>query len=61
MIAEKQIERERRTLDHDLYNDNQRLSIEQRNLKADLDGVVYANQPTAAYCKQFNTNIKIKS
>jgi hypothetical protein len=44
-----------------LINDNQRLSTEERNLKADLDGIVYANQPTAAYFKQFNTNIKIKS
>jgi hypothetical protein len=55
MIAEKQIDRERRTLDHDLYNDNQRLSNEQRNLKSYLDRVVYTNQPTAAYFMQFNT------
>jgi hypothetical protein len=56
MIAEKQIERERRQLEHDLYNDNQRLSNEQRNLKAYLDRVVYTNQPTAAYFTQFNTS-----
>lgn len=56
MIAEKQIERERRVLQHDLYQDNQRLSNEQRNLKAYLDRVVYTNQPTAAYFTQFNTS-----
>lgn len=56
MIAEKQIERERRALQHDLYQDNQRLSNEQRNLKAYLDRVVYTNQPTAAYFTQFNTS-----
>jgi hypothetical protein len=56
MIAEKQIEREQRTLDHDLYNDNQRLANEQRHLKSYLDRVVYTNQPTAAYFMQFNTS-----
>jgi hypothetical protein len=56
MIAEKQIEREKQAFEHDLYNDNQRLSNEQRNLKAYLDRVVYTNQPTAAYFMQFNTS-----
>jgi len=56
MIAEKQIERERHALEHDLYNDNQRLSNEQRHLKSYLDRVVYTNQPTAAYFMQFNTS-----
>ena len=56
MIAEKQIERERRAFQYDVYNDNQRLSNEQRNLKAYLDRVVYTNQPTAAYFTQFNTS-----
>jgi hypothetical protein len=56
MIAEKQIERERRAFQQDLYNDNQRLTNEQRNLKAYLDRVVYTNQPTAAYFTQFNTS-----
>ncbi len=56
MIAEKQIDRERRTLQQDIYNDNQRLSNEQRNLKGYLDRVVYTNQPTAAYFTQFNTS-----
>jgi hypothetical protein len=55
MIIEKQIEREKRTLEQDLYGDNQRLSNEQRNLKSYLDNVVYTNQPTAAYFMQFNT------
>jgi hypothetical protein len=55
MIAEKQIERERRAFQQDLNEDNQRLSNEQRNLKAYLDRVVYTNQPTAAYFTQFNT------
>ncbi|CAF3435467.1 unnamed protein product [Rotaria sp. Silwood1] len=56
MIVEKQIERERRANEHNLYNDNQRLSNEQRNLKAYLDRVVYTNQPTAAYFTQFNSS-----
>ncbi len=56
MIAENQIEREKRTLEHDIYNDNQRLSNEQKNLKTYLDRVVYTNQPTAAYFMQFNTS-----
>jgi hypothetical protein len=56
MIAEKHNERERRALEHELYSDNQRLSNEQRNLKAYLDRVVYTNQPTAAYFTQFNTS-----
>ena len=56
MIAEKQIERERRALEKDISEDNQRLSNEQRNLKAYLDRVVYTNQPTAAYFTQFNTS-----
>jgi hypothetical protein len=56
MIAEKQNERERRALEHELYNDNQRLSNEQRNLKTYLDRVVYTNQPTAAYFTQFNNS-----
>ncbi|UJR27279.1 hypothetical protein I4U23_008574 [Adineta vaga] len=56
MIAEKQLERERRTNQHELYYDNQRLSNEQQNLKAYLDRVVYTNQPTAAYFTQFNTS-----
>lgn len=56
MIVEKQLEREQRSLDQDLYNDNQRLSNEQKNLKAYLDRVVYTNQPTAAYFMQFNTS-----
>lgn len=56
MIVEKQIEREKRALYHDLSHDNQRLSNEQRNLKAYLDRVVYTNQPTAAYFTQFNTS-----
>ena len=56
MIVEKQIERERRAVEHELCNDNQRLSNEQRNLKAYLDRVVYTNQPTAAYFTQFNTS-----
>jgi hypothetical protein len=56
MIVEKQNERERRAFEHDLYNDNQRLSNEQRNLKAYLDRVVYTNQPTATYFTQFNTS-----
>jgi hypothetical protein len=56
MIAEKQIERERNALQRDLCEDNQRLSNEQRNLKAYLDRVVYTNQPTAAYFTQFNTS-----
>ena len=56
MIVEKQLEREQRSLEHDLYNDNQRLSNEQKNLKAYLDRVVYTNQPTAAYFMQFNTS-----
>jgi hypothetical protein len=55
MIIEKEIERERRTYEHDLYNDNQRLANEQKNLKTYLDQVVYTNQPTAAYFMQFNT------
>ncbi|CAF1241952.1 unnamed protein product [Adineta steineri] len=54
MIAEKQLERDRRAFEHDLKNDNQRLSNEQRNLKSYLDRVVYTNQPTAAYFTQFN-------
>jgi hypothetical protein len=58
MIAEKQNERERRAFQHDLHNDNQRLSDEQRNLKAYLDRVVYTNQPTAAYFTQFNTSTR---
>ncbi|CAF3999566.1 unnamed protein product [Rotaria magnacalcarata] len=56
MIAERQIERERRAQELNLYNDNQRLSNEQRNLKAYLDRVVYTNQPTAAYFTQFNSS-----
>ena len=56
MIAEKQLERERRAFRQDLYNDNQRLTNEQRNLKTYLDQVVYTNQPTAAYFTQFNTS-----
>jgi hypothetical protein len=56
MIAEKQIDREKRTLEHDLYDDNQRLANEQRNNKAYLDRVVYTNQPTAAFFMQFNTS-----
>ncbi|CAF4141384.1 unnamed protein product [Rotaria sordida] len=56
MIVEKNLERERRTFEHDLYNDNQRLANEQRNLKAYLDRVIYTNQPTAAYFMQFNTS-----
>lgn len=52
---EKQIEREKRTYEKDVYGDNQRLANEQRNLKAYLDRVVYTNQPTAAYFMQFNT------
>jgi len=55
MILEKEIERERRTYEHDLYNDNQRLANEQKHLKTYLDQVVYTNQPTAAYFMQFNT------
>ena len=49
MIVEKQLE-------HDLYNDNQRLSNEQKNLKGYLDRIVYTHQPTAAYFMQFNTS-----
>jgi hypothetical protein len=56
MIIEKQIDREKRTFEQDLYSDNQRLANEQRNLKAHLDRVVYTNQPTAAYFTQFNTS-----
>jgi replication fork clamp-binding protein CrfC len=56
MIAEKQIDREKRTLEHDLYDDNQRLANEQRNNKSYLDRVVYTNQPTAAFFMQFNTS-----
>ena len=56
MIAEKQLDRERRSNEHELYSDNQRLSNEQRNLKGYLDRVVYTNQPTAAYFTQFNTS-----
>lgn len=56
MIIEKHIERERKAVDHDQYNDNQRLANEQRNLKQYLDRVVYTNQPTAAYFTQFNTS-----
>jgi hypothetical protein len=56
MIVEKQLEREQRSLEQDLYNDNQRLSNEQKNLKGYLDRVVYTNQPTAAYFMQFNTS-----
>ncbi|CAF1127542.1 unnamed protein product [Rotaria sp. Silwood1] len=56
MIIEKHVERERRTFENDLYNDNQRLANEQRNLKAYLDRVIYTNQPTAAYFMQFNTS-----
>ncbi|CAF1520400.1 unnamed protein product [Didymodactylos carnosus] len=56
MISEKQIEREKRTIEQDLYGDNQRLANEQKNLKQYLDRVVYTNQPTAAYFTQFNTN-----
>ncbi|CAF1363095.1 unnamed protein product [Rotaria sordida] len=56
MIVEKNLECERRTFEHNLYNDNQRLANEQRNLKAYLDRVVYTNQPTAAYFMQFNTS-----
>jgi hypothetical protein len=56
MIAEKQIDRERRAFRHEVNEDNQRLSNEQRNLKAYLDRVVYTNQPTAAYFTQFNTS-----
>ncbi|CAF0756924.1 unnamed protein product [Adineta ricciae] len=56
MIAEKQLERERHGYQQDLYHDNQRLSNEQRNLKAYLDRVVYTNQPTAAYFTQFNSS-----
>ena len=53
---EKQIEREQRVYEQDVYSDNQRLANEQRNFKAYLDRVVYTNQPTAAYFMQFNTN-----
>lgn len=56
MIVEKQIDRERKAIDQDLYGDNQRLANEQRNLKAYLDRVVYTNQPTASYFMQFNTS-----
>ena len=56
LIVEKHVERERRAVDHEQYNDNQRLANEQRNLKAYLDRVVYTNQPTAAYFTQFNTS-----
>ncbi|CAF1570306.1 unnamed protein product [Rotaria magnacalcarata] len=56
MIIEKHVEHEKRTFEHDVYNDNQRLANEQRNLKAYLDRVVYTNQPTAAYFMQFNTS-----
>jgi hypothetical protein len=55
MIVEKQIEREKRAIEHDIYNDNQRLANEQHNLKEYLDRVIYTNQPTAAYFMQFNT------
>ncbi|CAF0926784.1 unnamed protein product [Adineta ricciae] len=55
MVAEKQMEREQHLYDRDVYNDNQRLAREQRNLKEYLDRVVYTNQPTAAYHAQFNT------
>ena len=55
MIIEKQIEREHREYERNLYDYNQRLANEQRNLKAYLDRVVYTNQPTAAYFMQFNT------
>ncbi|CAF1254166.1 unnamed protein product [Adineta steineri] len=58
MIIEKQIEGERRVYEHDLYDDNQRLANEQRNLKKYLDSVVYTNQPTAAYFMQFNTTTR---
>lgn len=56
MILEKHVDRERKALEKDLYDDNQRLANEQRNLKAYLDRVVYTNQPTAAYFTQFNTS-----
>ncbi|CAF4129275.1 unnamed protein product [Rotaria socialis] len=56
MIIEKHVEHEKRTFEQDVYNDNQRLANEQRNLKAYLDRVVYTNQPTAAYFMQFNTS-----
>ncbi|CAF4142405.1 unnamed protein product, partial [Adineta steineri] len=47
-----------RVYEHDLYDDNQRLANEQRNLKKYLDSVVYTNQPTAAYFMQFNTTTR---
>lgn len=56
MIIEKQLERERRAQEYNLYQENQRLSNEQKNLKGYLDRVVYTNQPTAAYFTQFNTS-----
>jgi len=56
MIVEKQIDREKRIIEHDIYDDNQRLANEQRNHKAYLDRVVYTNQPTAAFFMQFNTS-----
>lgn len=56
MIVEKQIERERKAIDLTLADTNQRMSNEQKNLKAYLDRVVYTNQPTAAYFMQFNTS-----
>ena len=56
MVIEKQIDREKRQLEQDIYTDNQRLAAEQKNLKAYLDRVVYTNQPTAAYFAQFNTS-----
>lgn len=56
MIIEKHVDHERRTYEQDVYNDNQRLANEQRNLKEYLDRVIYTNQPTAAYFAQFNTS-----
>lgn len=58
MIMEKQVEREKRTYEKDLSQDNQRLATEQHHHQAYLDQVVYTNQPTAAYFMQFNTTTR---
>lgn len=55
---ERENNRIRRELDQQRINDNKDLSKEQRDQQMHLNNVVYANEPTEEYFKQFNTTTR---
>ena len=57
-LMERDIEKKKREMAHQLAEENLRLARVQKNTQDYLNKSVYTNQPTSAYFLQFNTSTR---